>query len=101
MSETIKSLPQLSWLRRGTPVPQGTLTAKLNANPRRVADGERDDADIDIMDWLGGSRFARATEEVVGLGKYGKTLTVLTCPSVQDETYGDDNEEDERDLAVR
>ena len=83
MSETIKSLPQLSWLRKGTPVPQGTVTAKLNANAQRVADGERDEADIDIMDWLGGSRSARATEQVVGLGNYGKTLTVITCPSVK------------------
>ena len=101
MSDTIKSLPQLSWLRKGTPVPQGTVTAKLNANPRRVADGERQEGDIDIMDWLGGSRSARATEQVVGLGNYGKTLSVITCPSVQDETYGDDDEEDEEDLARR
>ena len=34
----------------------------------------------------------------IGLGKYGKTLTVLTCPSVQDETYQeeDDGDDDER-----
>lgn len=101
MSDTIKSLPQLSWLRKGTPVPQGTVTAKLNANPRRVADGERDEGDIDVMDWLGGSRSARALEEVVGLGNYGKTLTVITCPLVRDETYGDDDEEAEGDLEKR
>lgn len=101
MSDTIKSLPQLSWLRKGRPVPQGTVTAKLNANPHRVADGDREEVDIDIMDWLGGSRSARATEQVVGLGNYGKTLTVITCPSVEDETYGDDDEEDEEDLTRR
>ncbi len=101
MSETIKLLPHLSWLRKGTPVPQDTVTAKLNANTRRVTDGERDEADIDVMDWLGGNRSVRATEQVVGLGNYGKTLTVITCPSVQDETYGDDDEEDEEDLAAR
>jgi hypothetical protein len=101
MSDTIKSLPQLSWLRKGTPIPQGTVTAKLNANPRRVADGERDDGDIDVMDWLGGSRSARALEEVVGLGNYGKTLTVITCPSVRDERCGDDDEEAEEDLERR
>jgi len=101
MSETIKSVPQLSWLRKGTPVPQDTVTAKLNANARRVADGVRDEADIDVIDWLGGNRSVRATEQVVGLGNYGKTLTVITCPSVQDETYGDDDEEAEEDLAAR
>jgi hypothetical protein len=55
----MKSLP---WLRKGTPLPTGTATAQLNANARRVADGERAEADIDIMDWLGGTRSARATE---------------------------------------
>lgn len=100
-SDTMKSLPQLSWLSRGTPVPQGTATAHLNANARRVADGERDEADIDLMDWMGGTRSVRATEQVVGLGNYGKTLTVLTCPSVQDETYGSDDEEDEDTFVAR
>lgn len=101
MSETIKSLPHLSWLRKGTPVPPGTATAKLNANARRVAEGERDEADIDLMDWLNGSRSVSAVEQVVGLGNYGKTLTVITCPSLQGETYGEDDEEDEEKLADR
>ena len=98
LSDTIKSLPQLTWLKKGTPVPRGTATALLNGSPGRVADGDRAAEDIDIMDWLGGTRSVRATEQVVGLGKYGKTLTVLTCPSVQDETY---QEEDEEDLVKR
>lgn len=37
----------------------------------------------------------------VGLGRYGKTLTVLTCPSVQDETYQEDDGDDEEDLVKR
>ena len=101
MSETIKSLPHLSWLRKGTPVPPGTVTAKLNANARRVADGERDEADIDVMDWLGGDRSVRATEEAVGLGNYGKTLTVITCPVLRDETYREDEDENEENLTAR
>ena len=101
MSNTIKSLPQLSWLRKGTPVPQGTATAKFNANTRRVAEGAREEADIDVMDWLGGSRSVRAVEQVVGLGSYVKTLTVITCPSIHDETYDDGDEEDEEALVAR
>ena len=38
------------------------------------------------------------TEQVVGLGNYGQTLTVITCPSLQDETGGDDDGEAEKDL---
>jgi hypothetical protein len=101
LSNTIKSLPQLTWLRKGMPIPRGTATAQLNANSARVADSDRCDAEIDIMDWLGGARSARATEQVVGLGKYGKTLTVLTCPSVQDETYQEDDGDDDEGLTER
>jgi Zn-dependent peptidase ImmA (M78 family) len=99
LSETIKSLPQMSWLRKGTPVPQNTVTARLNASSTRVANGDRAEADIDIMDWLGGVRSVPATEQILGLGRYGKTLTVLTCPSVQDETYTEDDGDDEDKLA--
>lgn len=101
LSETIKSLPQITWLRKKTPVPKNTATAQLNANPDRIANAARADAEIDIMDWLGGNRSARATEEAIGLGKYGKTLTVLTCPSVQEETFQEGEDDDEESLVER
>jgi hypothetical protein len=101
LSDMMKSLPQLAWLRKGTPLPTGSATAQLNANARRVADGDRAEADISIMDWLGGTRSAPATEQVVALGNYGKTLTVLTCPSVQDETYREEDGDDDDKLTER
>lgn len=101
LSDLMKSLPQLAWLRKGTPVPLGTATAKFNASPDRIAGAERADAEIDIMDWLAGKKSVSATEEVIGLGSYGKTLTVLTCPSLVDETYQDEDEDEETDLEER
>ena len=41
-------------------------------------------------DWLGGFTRAAASEESVGLGGYGKVLTILVSPTV-----GQDNEPDE------
>jgi len=35
-----------------------------------------------LNDWMDGERTYRVTEEVVGLGQYGRTLTVLTCKSL-------------------
>lgn len=101
MSDTMKSLPQLTWIRKGTPVPTGTGTARLNASAQRVADADRAEEEIDVMDWLGGTRSTRAIEQVVGLGSYGKTLTVLSCPSIEDETYHEEEGEDEEDLTRR
>jgi hypothetical protein len=101
LSDTMKGLPKLSWIKKGTMVPAGTATARLNGNPHRIADSDREEDEIDVKDWLGGIKSAKAIEQVVGLGSYGKTLTILTCPSVVDETYKDDDGDDEDDLIDR
>ena len=49
------------------------------------------------MDWLGGTRSAIVTEDVVGLGRYGKTLTVLSSVAIGQE----DDEETEEDTFDR
>lgn len=101
LSEQMKSLKNLTWLKKGSPVPKGTATAQVNADPARVARAERAAAAIDIRDWLGGETPVPAGESVLGLGGYGKTLTVLTCPSMDDATFGDEDEDDEEELIDR
>lgn len=53
--------------------------------------------EIDVMDWLGGTRSVVVTEEVIGLGRYGKTLTVLSSESIG--CIGE--EDDDADLVER
>ena len=101
LSDTIKTLPELTWLRKGSPVPRHTATAKFNADPARIISADRTVVDVDISDWLDGTRAVEATEEVIGLGRYGKTLTVLTCPSLVDETYQDEDEDEDSYLKER
>lgn len=94
MSDAMKSLPQLSWLRKGTPVPANTETARLIADPANVLQGARSSTEIDVMEWLGGTRSAPVTEDVVGLGRYGKTLTVLSSEAIGQEDEEEEGEED-------
>jgi IrrE N-terminal-like domain len=101
LSNAMKSLPQLSWIRKGTPVPAPTLTARFNANRRRVLCAERETQETDVMDWLGGSLSAVVAEEVVGLGRYGKTLTVLSSVSIGQAQRGFDDYDEEQDLAEK
>lgn len=101
LSNTIKSLPQITWLRKGTPVPMGTATETFNSNPERIASAEHIVEDGNIMDWLGGTQSVETIEEVVGLGDYGKTLTILTCPHLVDKTYQDEDEDEDADLEER
>ncbi|HDR9017861.1 ImmA/IrrE family metallo-endopeptidase [Burkholderia multivorans] len=100
LSEAMKSLPDLTWLKRGSPVPTNTVTARFNADGSRVARAERDEEEIDVLDWLGGKRSSIVKEEVIGLGRYGKTLTVLSSRKIGQEAYADEGD-DEEDLVER
>jgi hypothetical protein len=59
-------------------LPDRTGAAVLAASVGRVLAGESLDDEIAVRDWLGGTSKAKVREQVVGLGRYGKILTVLT-----------------------
>lgn len=89
MSEALKAGKGLSWLRKGSPVPLGTVTAEFNAKPENVRTGHRDTGGGQLNDWMAGDRVYRTVEEVVGLGQYGRTLTVLTCAALSESLHDD------------
>lgn len=96
MSDGLKQAKGLSWIRKGTPVPPGTVTADFNGKPENVRTGQRDSGDGRLNDWMDGDRIYKITEEVIGLGQYGRTLTILTCSSLSmrvEESQDDDDEE--------
>jgi hypothetical protein len=98
MSDAMKSLPKLSFLRKGTPVPAATATAKLHKTQARVLASDRAVSEIDVIDWLGGTKSVAVMEEVVGLGRYGKVLTVLSSESIglEEQGYDSEDQDDER-----
>ncbi len=79
MSDSIKDVKGLSWLRKGALIPTGTLTEAFNAQPENIRVAKKDSGIGRLNDWLGGDRIYNVEEEVVGLGQYGRTLTILTC----------------------
>lgn len=99
MSEAMKSLPKLEWLRKGSPLPLGTVTARLAAQRNAVVAGEEVVDEVDVRDWLGGTESAMVSEESVGLGQYGKVLTVLVSTTIgQDGLSDEDPENGDSDL---
>jgi hypothetical protein len=98
MSDAMKTLPHLGWLRKGRPLPVGTATAALAANRSDVQAGQRIKDEIDVRDWLGGETCRPVLEESLGLGTYGKVLTVLSSPSIGREDEDDDDEAEEERL---
>jgi hypothetical protein len=97
LSEPMKSKGQFGWIKRSDPLPRNTATYRFNSDVDRVARADREIRDIDIVEWLGGDRSLPGIEEVIGLGRYGKTLTVLSCPTLEEvveEAEVDETEED-------
>jgi Zn-dependent peptidase ImmA (M78 family) len=101
LSEAMKSLPKLDWLRKGTPLPSGTATARLAAQTARVLAGERVADAVDVRDWLGGMTRAEISEESIGLGQYGKVLTVLVSSKIGQDDEPDEEEEDDDSVIER
>ena len=94
MSPNLHDFDGLDWLRKGQPLPAGVETDAFNNDPDNVVRARRSHADTDLRDWFGGPRSMPGTEETVGLGRYGKTLTVLTSTVFAD----DDPDEDDEDM---
>ena len=94
MSEAMKASKPEEWPRKGTRVPLGTITRAVAGLPQEQRRHARS-SETDISEWLGGNRLAQAREDVVGLGRSGRVLTVLTCPDLPDEDFPDEDSEEE------
>lgn len=93
MSDSLRDVRGLDWIRKGSVVPRGSVTSGFNGNPDNIARGERADGESNLQDWFGGDLDVELGEEVVGLGAYGKTLTVLTASDLPDEEEIEEEED--------
>ena len=95
MSGPLQDFDKLEWPRKGQPLPAGCETDRFNSDPENVRTAGHANAEAELRDWFGGVRSIPGTEEIVGLGRYSKTLTVLSS-----EVFADDEDEDD-DLEER
>jgi len=92
MSEPLKDFSDLDWICKGMPTPVGSVTATFNSDKGNVERAARAVGKSALQDWFNGPHRQEVVEEVVGLGSYGKTLTVLTGMEPPDEL--EDEEDD-------
>lgn len=95
-SEAMKEA-KVRWLRAGSPLPEGSLTRRFGADQENVASAREDSAQADLIDWFDCPTSHVVSEDVIGLGAYGKTLSVLYSNRLTAEAEGlDDEDDDER-----
>ncbi len=91
---------KVRWLKAGTPVPQGTATARFGADRANVSSARSTSERVDLMDWFDCPSSHMVSEEVIGLGSYGKTLTILHSSKLTAQAQGHDDDEEEDDAVV-
>lgn len=95
MSEAIRTRRGLTWLKAGDPIPSECTTARFQKNPANITAASKSEGFSMLDDWFDGAPRIEMKEDVVGLGHYGKTLTVLfTAESLDDEEDPNGEEEE-------
>lgn len=84
MSPALIEIAGNNRIERDERLPPKGPTEWFNEDQGRVRSGARHEGTSDLQDWVGGSHSVELTEEIVGLGTYGRTLTVLSANEVVD-----------------
>ena len=92
MSKVMRDFRSLDWLRKGDSVPYESLTYSFEENRETAGYETRIETSLD--EWFGGDHKVPGNEEVVGLGSYGRTLTVLSFEHFADDIDDEDGSEE-------
>ena len=76
---------------KGSVLPRDSLTRTFNQTESNISNAQRNDDSADLIAWFRSDDEINSSEEVIGLGNYGKTLTIITADLP-------DEDEDVRDL---
>lgn len=93
MSDSFKRLDRLRFLRKGDPLPN-TSTREFNSEVSNISDRKSICGSTRLAEWFGAERTIALEEEIVGLGSYGYTLTVLSSDLLPDDPDEVENEEE-------
>jgi hypothetical protein len=92
MSDRIRDLRGITWIKKGDRVPTGTPTAHFNGDQANVEHGRQEEGTSTLSDWFDGAPEVEVNEDAVGLGSYGKTLTVLFADDLPEDEIEDDDD---------
>lgn len=93
MSDEMKEIKGLNWIRKGTALPRNTVTCSFNQLKDNILNGNQSEGETSLVDWFGCNLEYDLYEEVLGLGGYGKTLTVLSMDDVPEQEEIDEEDD--------
>jgi Zn-dependent peptidase ImmA (M78 family) len=75
---------------KGSVLPKESLTRTFNQQESNITNVQREDDSADLISWFRADDEIDASEEVIGLGDYGKTLTIITADLPDPDEEDDD-----------
>ena len=87
-SESFKSIQGVTWLKRGDPLPSGTPSSARCLDDKWITTCDIAEDGSLLNAWFPGAPAIEAEEDIVGLGNYGRLLTILLAewdPEEEDE----------------
>lgn len=90
MSDALARIRSLLWLKKGSLIPSGTATEQFNQNRANIFNCERAEGWTKLGYWFDEAPQVEMKEDVVGLGSYERTLTVLFTNEAIDTEEDDD-----------
>ena len=92
MSEAIRELKGIEWIKRGDLIPKSSKTYDFNSDINNITSGLVAESTTTLDDWFEDAPAVEMNEDVVGLGSYSKTLTVLFTSGTLDDEDEDEYE---------
>jgi Zn-dependent peptidase ImmA (M78 family) len=94
LSERLRDAKKFRWLKPGDLIAPRSTTASFNKKAANIEVGKQEEGSCLLDDWFDDAPQVEMNEDVVGLGSYGKTLTVLFTDQDLEED-DDDTDDDE------
>lgn len=79
VSKQMQQIKGYSYLRKGAVLPKSSFTYNFNQNSNNIEQSLEDSCETYLVYWFHTEDEIIANEEIIGLGSYGKTLTVITA----------------------
>jgi hypothetical protein len=92
-SEAFKGLGKNIFLGKGTNLPVNSTTARFNALSNNIVTGRQVIGESHLQDWFATDRNSALDEQVVGLGVYGLTLTILSSDALAADPDQDEDDD--------
>lgn len=94
LTDSFKALGKLTWLRKDSTLPS-SATKRFNSDPANVLKAGQVQAETSLDTWFDGNSRIALDEEIIGLGSYGFTLTILSSETLPEDPDQELDEEAE------